>query len=171
MRDAAGAGTAEAAGAEAVAVAEPSQEVREATALPILVLTDRLPAPSDAPAADAFVVRLGDGSRIDELTGEARARGLECVVEVQDDEALQDALERVDPEIVLLSSRTGSDGDDPLDAVLSLLPDLPAGKLAIAEVPEATRDDVVALERAGFDGVVVDVARVAELVGATPPDV
>ena len=35
--------------------------------------------------------------------------------------------------------------------MLDLLPDVPAGKLAIADVPAATREDIAELERAGVD--------------------
>jgi len=58
-----------------------------------------------------------------------------------------------------------------LDAVTRLLPDVPAGKLAIAEVPVRTREDVVALERAGVDAVIVTPGDVARLVGGPPPEV
>ena len=50
---------------------------------------------------------------------------------------------------------TIDDDADPLDAVLELLPDVPAGKLAIAQVDVASRDEVLALERAGIDAVLV----------------
>ena len=55
--------------------------------------------------------------------------------------------------------------------MLDLLPDVPAGKLAIAELSGSSRDDVGALERAGFDGVIVDGRSVADLVGDVPPEV
>jgi len=55
--------------------------------------------------------------------------------------------------------------------VLELLPDVPAGKLAIADVEVVTRDEVVALERAGFDAVLAPAGRIGALVGAAPPDV
>ena len=55
--------------------------------------------------------------------------------------------------------------------VLDLLPDVPAGKLAVAEVPVATRDEVAALERAGIDAVIVRGGGLAELVSAPPPEV
>jgi indole-3-glycerol phosphate synthase len=90
---------------------------------------------------------------------------------VRDEDELQEALEQFDPEVFLLSARDVDADDDPLQSVLSLLPDVPAGKLAIAEVDVAGRDDVVALERAGFDAVLVPAGHVAELVGASPPDV
>ncbi len=39
--------------------------------------------------------------------------------------------------------------EEALERVLDLLPDVPAGKLAIAELPATTRADVDQLERAG----------------------
>ena len=75
-----------------------------------------------------------------------------------------------DPETFVLAPAE-SNGEEPLERVLDLLPDVPAGKLAIAELPAASADDVGALERAGFDGVIVEPRSVADLVGDAPPDV
>ena len=58
----------------------------------------------------------------------------------------------------------------PLDRVLELLHDVPAGKLAIAELASASRDDVETLERAGVDAVLVT-GDVEALVGDAVPDV
>jgi indole-3-glycerol phosphate synthase len=55
--------------------------------------------------------------------------------------------------------------------VLELLPDVPAGKLAIADLGARTREEVEELERAGIDGVIVAAGNVAHLVGAVPPEV
>ena len=52
--------------------------------------------------------------------------------------------------------------------MLELLPDVPAGKLAIAQVEVATRDEVLALERAGVDAVLVRSRHVGDLVGHQP---
>jgi indole-3-glycerol phosphate synthase len=49
--------------------------------------------------------------------------------------------------------------------VLGLLPDVPAGKLAIAELALTRRDEVEELERAGVDAVIVPAAAVESLVG------
>jgi len=46
-----------------------------------------------------------------------------------------------------------------------------AGKLAIAEIDVHTRDEVLALERAGIDAVLVPAGNVAGLVGGAPPEV
>ena len=90
---------------------------------------------------------------------------------MRDEEELELALERVDPEIFLLSSREADDEEEALDRVLELLPDVPAGKLAIAELPASTREEVVSLERAGVDAVLVGEGDIAHLVGGTAPAV
>ena len=155
--DADGARAAEEQGAKAVAVDRPIDGIRGATTLPLLWIGAG--SPGDA---DARTIRPED-----ELDGGE----LECVVDVRDEEELELALERLDPEIFLLSARGGDEEDDPLDTVLELLPDVPAGKLAIAEVDVASRDEVLALERAGIDAVLVAGGHVGELVGARPPEV
>ena len=97
--------------------------------------------------------------------------GLECVVEVRDADELELALERLDPEIFLLAPREAGDADDPLESVLDLLPDVPAGKLAIADLEVTTLDEIAELERAGVDAVIVASHNLAGLVRAAPPEV
>ena len=75
-----------------------------------------------------------------------------------------------DPEVFLLSVREDAD-DDPLAVVLELLQDVPAGKLAIAELRDATPDDVSELERSGMDAVLVAHGGFAALAQDDPPDV
>ena len=70
----------------------------------------------------------------------------------------------------LLTAEPDSD-DDPLTVLLGLLHDVPAGKLAIAELHDATPDDVAELERSGVDAVLVSPGDVAALVSDDPPDV
>jgi indole-3-glycerol phosphate synthase len=96
---------------------------------------------------------------------------VEAVVDVRDEEELEAALEELDPEIFLLSAIDVEDDADPLDAVLELLPDVPAGKLAIAQVDVSTREEVLALERAGIDAVLVAGGEVSTLVGHRPLEV
>ena len=88
---------------------------------------------------------------------------------MRDEEELQATLEHVDPEIFLLGGEPHDPDEPALDHVLELLPDVPAGKLAVAYLPDATHDEVEALERAGVDAVVVNASDVRELVGAEPP--
>jgi indole-3-glycerol phosphate synthase len=153
-------------GAEGLVVSLPEPGLRDASPLPIL-WRGGSPHTAQIAAADACVIVVGsnDEAELEELHAQVVELGLEAVAEVRDEEELELALERLDPEIFLLSSGAADDDEDPLDRVLALLPDVPAGKLAIAEVASMTREDVAALERAGVDGVLVDAERVAELAG------
>jgi indole-3-glycerol phosphate synthase len=123
--------------------------------------------------ADACLLVVADheeGGELEQLQAEASELGLDVVVEVRDEDELELALERLDPEIFLLTRAADEDGDA-LDSALELLPDVPAGKLAVADVPVSTRDEVDELERAGVDAVIVRAGNIAELVGHLPPQV
>jgi hypothetical protein len=144
-------------GAKAIAVDRPIAGIREATALPMLWIGGGQPVD-----ADAHTIWPDD---------EPSHGDVEHVVAVRDEDELERALEELDPEIFLLSVRDGDDDADPLDAVLELLPDVPAGKLAIAHVDVTSREEVLALERAGIDAVLVSEGDVGELVGEQPPEV
>jgi indole-3-glycerol phosphate synthase len=145
VRDADAARAAAAQGAEAVIA-------RSALAgdvdLPILWRGSPHAEDAAAAGADAWVVSLedaADGGEHNEL---------DRVVKVSNAEELELALEQFDPEIVLFS--VGDDDEaDALQLALDLLADLPAGKLAIAEVPVSGRGHVDELERAGVDAVIV----------------
>jgi indole-3-glycerol phosphate synthase len=164
---------AEAQGAEAVVVRGKLDDVRGATELPILWRSRGEPADAARAGADACLVSVEDADedeeRLARLHAEAIELGLECVVEVRNEEQLELALERLDPEIFLLS--VGDEDADALSHALELLPDVPAGKLAVAEVPVSNREQVVELERAGVDAVIVGARNVTELVGDIPPPV
>ena len=158
------AAVAEAAGAKGL-VLEPgiSAEVASATALPLLV---RGESPESVRTSEAAAWLLVAEEHADELEAHfaaARDLGLECVVDVQDEDELEHALAIVDPEIILLSPRGAEDGEAAVDRVLELLPDVPAGKLAVAELADASGDDVLALERAGVDAVLIGVAELGGL--------
>lgn len=157
VEDADGARAAEEQGAKAIAVSVAIDGIRSATTLPLLWIGRDTPT-----EADAVTIRPDDETRHDQL---------ELVVDVRDEEELENALELLDPEIFLLTAREIDEDVDPLDAVLELLPDVPAGKLAIAQVDVADRDEVLALERAGIDAVLVPAGHVADLVGHQPPPV
>ena len=164
---------AEAAGAEGLLVTTDIPGVREATGLPIVW---RAPVGESAAAADGCVLDAADLE--DDQDGEVERRysqfgdrGLECVVDVRDADALQAALERLDPEIFLLSPGENRETEEALERVLDLLEDVPAGKLAIADLPVTTREEIAELERAGVDAVIVGTSNVSGLVGAAPPEV
>ena len=154
-------------GAEGIVIAQPVDGLAEATELPVLFRGGSHEAASRA-AADAVVLELGHS--LEDVLSHARDElGLDCVIAVHDDEQLAAALEH-DPEIFLLRG-DGEDVEQALEDVLDLLPDVPAGKLAIADVHVTDREQVVALERAGIDAVIVAAGDVRELVGGAPPEV
>jgi hypothetical protein len=142
-------------GAKALGVDRPIEGIRASTTLPLLWL-----AGSEPVDADAIAIRPGDGE----------AHELETVMEVRDEDELEAALEAHDPEVFLISPGAG-EGGDPLELALELLPDVPAGKLAIADVDVVDREEVLQLERAGFDAVLVAPGHVGALVGHPTPEV
>ncbi len=136
---------AEADGAEALlAHGDAIPSIREATSLPVVSYFDR-----GAPEGDACIVG------VDADWEHLHALDVEIVVRVEQEDELEDALERYDPEIFILAC---GDADERLERVLDLLSDVPAGKLAIAELPGVTRDEIDELERAGCDAVLLGAA-------------
>jgi hypothetical protein len=128
---------AEARGAGALLAGVDVDEIRKVSTLPILT--------ADGSAGDARIVRSGDEDV------ELR-EGVELVVQVGQEEELEEALEHFDPELIVLAAR---DVEDPLEHVLDLLSDVPAGKLAIADIEGVTQAQIDQLERAGVDAVLV----------------
>ena len=176
VADAASARTAAEQGAEGLLVAGSIGGLPESTSLPILWRGEGTPAAARAAGADACLLEadaLDDegAQRLERLNSEASELGLDCVVRVRDEEELEAVLERLDPEILLLSGDRPDGDEAPLDAVLRLLGDVPAGKLAVADVEVSDREEIAELERAGVDAVIVSSASVAALVGAAPPEV
>ena len=140
-------------GAEAIVLRGPVNGLAQATELPALFCGSDSPDEAVECGADAILLTgLGDED-LPGLHARALELGLDCVVEVRDEEQLEQVLELLDPEIFLL---VGEDAE----AALELLPDVPAGKLAIADGRGATSDEIAELERAGVDAV---------LVGDAPP--
>ena len=161
-------------GAEAIAVRGEVSDLREVTELPVLWRAVGSPSEAALAGADAWLVTVANAGEDTEWLvrqhTEAIELGLDCVVEVRTEEQLELALELLDPEIFLLAAGDDHDGDV-LDGALALLPDVPAGKLAVADVPVSSREQVEELERAGVDAVIVGARHVADLAGDVPPPV
>jgi indole-3-glycerol phosphate synthase len=155
-------------GAEAVALESVAdvQRVRAVSGLPVL-LRRRIRSMAeliDAARAGADAVVLGiadfdeDDEELEALHAEAFARELDCAIEVDDDDGLEAALERLEPDIFAIASAR-DEGGEAFERTLDLLPDVPAGKLVISESRRILREQLLALERAGVDAVLVaDVA-------------
>jgi hypothetical protein len=138
--------------------------IRAATSLPILFFWDGQRAEA-LDGADACVVEAGERAWLEHVHLELGDR-FELALRIREAEHIESALEDFDPELFVLAA---PDEDDALEHVLDLLPDVPAGKLAIAELAISHRDEVAELERAGVDAVIVGATNVSELVGDAPP--
>jgi hypothetical protein len=147
-------------GAEALAFSHEIPGLRDETNLPLLWRGEADWVAARRAGADAGVVYGAEGP----------AAELEPVRYVSDEDLLVTALEEADPEIFLIGLPDAG-VDEALHRVLDLLPDVPAGKLAIADLPFTSRDEVEQLERAGVDAVLVAAGDVAHLVGDAPPEV
>jgi hypothetical protein len=159
-------------GAEAVLSRDHARlsEIRGATSLPILFHWDGHVA-DEVGDADACVVDArGDTERLERVSRDLADR-FELAFRIEDEEQIESALEHFDPEIFLLAPQEDRSSDDPLENVLDLLPDIPAGKLAIADLDVTTQDEIAELERAGVDAVIVAAHNMAGLVRAAPPEV
>jgi indole-3-glycerol phosphate synthase len=168
--------------AEAVAVQTVAEveRVRAVSGLPVLLRRRirRRADLADAEQAGADAVVLGlrdfdeDDDELEAFHGQALELELDCAIEVDDEEELGRALERVDPDIIAIANER-DDQKEAFERTLDVLPDVPAGKLVIAESRAIVREQVIALERAGVDAILIaDVAlggdfaaALAELVG------
>jgi hypothetical protein len=150
-------------GADALAVSQEIPGLRETTPLPILWRGAPDWETARKIGADAYVLFDDEPSTVE----------LELVAFVGNEEQLAAALEYADPEIFMLGVAPGRIGDagGAFQAILDLLHDVPAGKLAIAELRGGTAEDVAELERAGVDAVLVTASDVAALVPVEPPEV
>jgi indole-3-glycerol phosphate synthase len=162
--------TAELAGAEAVLAWSGREQdlraLRETTSLPILFYWDGEGAAALEGADACLVEARGERDRpwLEHVHLELADR-FELVLQIEDEEHLADVLEEFDPAILVLAASEEAGDEPPLERVLDLLQDVPAGKLAIAQLPSLSGDDVAALERAGVDGVIVAAGDVAALAG------
>ena len=164
------AASAGAGGAEGLVVRPGHDAPSEPSSLPVLAY-GLTPDAAAALGADAVVLAGdADDDELHELARRAVELGLEAVVHVRDEDDLERVLEELDPEIFLLSGDDADDEQAPLERLLDLLPDVPAGKLAIADLASASRADVEELERAGVDAVLV-AGDVGGLAGHAPPEV
>jgi indole-3-glycerol phosphate synthase len=174
VEDAEAARAAEEQRAEALIVHGNPAPVRESSSLPILWRTTQS-VQNAASLADAYLLGYelldDEDGRLERLHDEALDLGLDCAVEVRDEDEVEKALDRVDPEIFVLSTADLERDETPLEAVLDLLAAVPAGKLAIADLRITTPREVQELENAGCDAVIVHSSDVSPLVGDAPPEV
>jgi indole-3-glycerol phosphate synthase len=154
--------------AEAVAVQSVAEveRVRAVSGLPVLLrrrIRNRAElAEAERADADAVVFGLADFDEDDDELEALHAQALDlefdCAIEVHEEEELARALDRLDPDIIAIANERHDDVEA-FERTLDVLPDVPAGKLVIAESRAISREQVIALERAGVDAILIaDVA-------------
>jgi len=95
------------------------------------------------------------------LHDQAGQIGLDCLVEVHDDDEMKTALE-CGVEIIGVNNRNLQTLEVDPETALRLLVDAPAGTIVVAESGITSRDDVQRLEEAGVDAILVGEALMRE---------
>jgi indole-3-glycerol phosphate synthase len=106
--------------------------------------------------ADAvlLIVRALNDRELLAMYEEARGLDLDCLVEVHDAEELQRALE-LDVDVIGINNRDLDAGTVDVSTTYELMPDVPAGKTAVAESGISSRAELEELERVGVDAVLI----------------
>jgi indole-3-glycerol phosphate synthase len=106
--------------------------------------------------ADAalLIVAALDPQALVDLLGFAQDLGLDCLVEVHDEDDAEIAVES-GAEIVGINNRNLKTLEVDAETVLRLLPDIPAGTVVVAESGISDPADVRRLEEAGVDAILV----------------
>lgn len=118
--------------------------------------------------ADAMllIAAILDDARLAALQRTAAACGLHCLVEVHDERELDRAL-AAGSRIIGINNRDLTDFSVTLETSLSLKPRIPRGIVTVSESGIHGREDVLRLQQAGFDAVLVGESLMgAEEIGA-----
>jgi Indole-3-glycerol phosphate synthase len=105
----------------------------------------------------------GADERCIEMQAVAAHLGLDVVVEVAGEEDLEHVLDLLDPDSFLIQNLRGDSPEPDFEHTFSLIEEVPAGKVVLSEGGIRSRDEVVALEMAGVDAVVLGGDRVYKL--------
>ncbi|MCL0064433.1 indole-3-glycerol phosphate synthase TrpC [Dehalococcoidia bacterium] len=140
------------------------ESVRAAVSLPILrkdfILDPYQVYEARAHGADAvlLIVAILGAGKLRHLLETVHSLGMTALVEIHDREELEQAL-AVDPEIIGINNRNLANFSVSLETTLELRPLVPG--LVVSESGIHTRDDVVKLEDAGVDAILVGEALVS----------
>lgn len=142
-------------------------EARAACDLPLLrkdfIVDPYQLAEARIAGADAvlLIVAALDPNDLASLQDQAGEIGLDCLVEVHDEEELETALE-CGAEVIGVNNRNLQTLDVDPDTALRLLVDAPAGSIVVAESGITSNADVQRLEEAGVDAILVGEALMRE---------
>ncbi len=135
-------------------------EARAACSLPLLrkdfVVDPYQLLEARVAGADAvllIVAALGE-ERLAELMAAAAELDMDCLVEVHDEEEIETAID-VGCELLGINNRDLHSLEVDPRTVFRLLPDVPAGTVVVAESGITSREDVLELQAAGVDAILV----------------
>lgn len=106
--------------------------------------------------ADALllIASVLDDTRLESFQRTAASYGMDCLVEVHDERELARALD-AGSRIIGINNRNLTDFTVTMDTSLNLKPKIPEGIVTVSESGILTRKDVLLLQEAGFDGILV----------------
>ena len=143
------------------------REARAACGLPLLrkdfIVDPYQIAEARLAGADAIllIVAALDPGELMALHEQASGIGLDCLVEVHDEDEMETAVD-CGVEIIGVNNRNLHTLDVDPDTALRLLVDAPAGTIVVAESGITSNDDVQRLEEAGVDAILVGEALMRE---------
>ncbi len=133
---------------------------RAATRLPLLrkdfIVDEYQLAEARHAGADAalLIVAALEPERLTELISFAQSLGLDTLIEVHEDSEVEVAVD-AGAEIIGINNRNLKSLDVDTETVFELLSDIPAGTVVVAESGISERGDVLRLEEAGVDAILV----------------
>jgi indole-3-glycerol phosphate synthase len=116
-------------------------------------------AANGADAVLLIAAALDDGD-LRSLYREARSIDLDCLVEVHDEPELERALE-AGAEVIGINNRNLDDMSVDIATTYELMPNVPAGKIVVAESGISGRSELEELDRVGVDAVLIGGALMA----------
>jgi indole-3-glycerol phosphate synthase len=101
-----------------------------------------------------LIARILTKEEIDAFLAFSHELGMECLVEVHDNDELEKVLE-TEAAIIGINNRNLDTFKTNLDTTLQLRHRIPEGKIVVSESGIKTRADVLALEEAGIDAILI----------------
>jgi len=135
-------------------------EIKETVSLPALrkdfIIDPYQIYEARAASADLvlLIARILTKEEIDAFLALSQELGMECLVEVHDNDELEKVLE-TEAVIIGINNRNLDTFETNLDTTLQLYHRIPDGKIVVSESGIKTRADVLVLEEAGIDAILI----------------
>ncbi len=135
-------------------------EIKETTNIPVLrkdfIVDSYQIYEAKAAGADSIllIARLLTKDQIDSFLSLSHNLGMECLVEIHDNNELKNVLE-TRATIIGVNNRNLDTFETNLETTLRLCPHIPKEKIMVSESGIKTRNDVLKLEEAGVDAILI----------------